>query len=42
MSEVERRTGATVEFPMSGSQAAALAAEIREALMDYPIRGGAA
>jgi hypothetical protein len=42
MSEVERRTGATVEFSMSGSQAAALANEIRKALMDYPIRGGAA
>ena len=42
LSEVERRTGVTVEFPMSGSQAAALALEIRRALTDYPIRGGAA
>jgi hypothetical protein len=42
LSEVERRTGATVEFPMSSSQAAALASEIRQALLDYPIRGGAA
>jgi len=41
-SEVERRTGVTVEFPLSGSQAAALATEIRQALTDYPIRGGAA
>ena len=41
-SEVERRNGVTVEFPLSGSQAAALATEIRQALTDYPIRGGAA
>ena len=41
-SEVERRTGVTVEFPMSPPQAEALAADIRTALSDYPIRGGAA
>jgi hypothetical protein len=41
-SEVERRNGITVEFPLSGSQATALAVEIRQALTDYPIRGGAA
>jgi hypothetical protein len=42
MSEVERRTGVTVEFEMPKVQAEGLAAEIRGALMDYPIRGGAA
>jgi hypothetical protein len=36
------RHGVTVEFPLSESQMAALAAEIRRALHDFPIRGGAA
>jgi hypothetical protein len=41
-SEVERRNGVTVEFPLSAQQAAALAGDIRQALVEYPIRGGAA
>ena len=36
------RPGVTVEFPLSESQTAALAADIRRALHDFPIRGGAA
>ena len=38
----QRRTGVTVEFPLSERQTAAFAAEIRQALSEYPIRGGAA
>jgi hypothetical protein len=40
--QAERSTGITVEFPMPLPNAAALAAGIRRALADYPIRGGAA
>ena len=42
LSEVERRIGVTVEFPLSVQQTATLAAEIRQALHEYPVRGGAA
>ena len=42
MSELERRAGVTVEFPLSGQQTESFAAEIRQALHEYPIRGGAA
>ena len=42
LSELQRRAGVTVEFPLSVQQAATFAAEIRQALHDYPIRGGAA
>jgi hypothetical protein len=42
MSELERRAGVTVEFPLSGQQTETFAAEIRQALHEYPIRGGAA
>ena len=42
MSDDERRAGVTVEFPLSVQQTETLAAEIRQALNDYPIRGGAA
>jgi hypothetical protein len=42
MSELERRAGVTVEFPLSGQQTETFAAEIRQALREYPIRGGAA
>ena len=38
----DRRAGVTVAFPMPGATAVDLASEIREALVDYPIRGGAA
>jgi hypothetical protein len=42
LSDVERRNGVTVEFPLSVQQTATFAAEIRQALDEYPIRGGAA
>jgi hypothetical protein len=42
MSELQRRAGVTVEFPLSVQQTETFAAEIRQALSDYPIRGGAA
>ena len=42
MSELERRAGVTVEFPLSVQQTESFAAEIRQALHEYPIRGGAA
>jgi hypothetical protein len=42
LSEVARRSGITVEFPLSVQQTATFAAEIRQALHEYPIRGGAA
>jgi hypothetical protein len=42
MSELQRRAGLTVEFPLSVQQTESFAAEIRQALHDYPIRGGAA
>ena len=42
LSDVERRNGVTVEFPLSVQQTATFAAEIRQALHEYPIRGGAA
>jgi hypothetical protein len=42
MSDDERRAGVTVEFPLSVQQTATFAAEIRQALSEYPIRGGAA
>ena len=42
MSELQRRSGVTVEFPLSVQQTETFAAEIRQALHDYPIRGGAA
>jgi hypothetical protein len=42
MSDDERRAGVTVEFPLSAEQTETFAAEIRQALNDYPIRGGAA
>jgi hypothetical protein len=34
--------GVTVEFPLSPGHGRAVAAELRRALADYPIRGGAA
>jgi hypothetical protein len=42
LSELQRRAGVTVEFPLSVQQTETFAAEIRQALHDYPIRGGAA
>jgi hypothetical protein len=42
MSDHERQTGVTVEFPLSEQQTTTFAAEIRQALSEYPIRGGAA
>jgi hypothetical protein len=38
----ERIAGLTLDFPMSKQQAADLAAEVRNALVEYPERGGAA
>jgi hypothetical protein len=39
----EKDNGAvTLEFPLSETDASALAAQIRDALSDFPIRGGAA
>jgi hypothetical protein len=42
LSDVERRHGVTVEFPLSVQETATFADEIRQALREYPIRGGAA
>jgi hypothetical protein len=38
----EAGEGVTLEFPLSGAEASALASQIRDALSDFPIRGGAA
>ena len=38
----EAAEGVTLEFPLSGADASALASQIRDALSDFPIRGGAA
>ena len=40
--ERERAAGMTLEFPTSKQQAVDLAEEMRNALIDYPERGGAA
>jgi hypothetical protein len=40
--EQERISGLTLDFPMSRQQASDLAEEVRNALVDYPERGGAA
>jgi len=37
-----RAAGVTLEFPFSELNTVAIAAELRNALMEYPIRGGAA
>ena len=42
MSEAEKAEGITLEFPLSEADASGLAAQIRDALADFPIRGGAA
>jgi hypothetical protein len=42
LTDDQRRAGVTLEFPLSAQQTATFAAEIRQALTDYPIRGGAA
>ena len=40
--DVERQSGVTLEFRLREGEPAALAAEIRDALSDFPVRGGAA
>ena len=41
-SDQERETGVMLEFPLSGPDASDLARQIRDALSEFPIRGGAA
>lgn len=40
--DVERQSGVTLEFRLPEGEAAALAMQIRTALSDFPVRGGAA
>ena len=42
VSDQEREAGVAVDFPLAGIDTTAVAGEIRDALEDYPIRGGAA
>jgi hypothetical protein len=42
MSVREKEAGVTLEFPLSETDASELAGQIREALADFPTRGGAA
>jgi hypothetical protein len=40
--DAEKDAGVTLEFPLSEADATELAAQIRDALADFPLRGGAA
>jgi hypothetical protein len=40
--EKDRLDGVTIEFPLSNLDIAAITAEVRAILIEYPIRGGAA